>query len=256
MSDRNQQIKRQRFTVAVVSLIIGIIIGASVTLIIVHATAKNKIPETTDIPKPVPSSAEENNQKEENKEDESTTASMDIEFDVDSSYTNKYCVGVNRSKNVVTVYTGDKDGRFTVPVKAMLCSCGKPNGNDTPAGTFKTTDRVRWLSLVNDTYGQYTIRINSHIWFHSVPYFTKDPSKLEYEEYNKLGNNASLGCVRLNVEDAKWLYENLDFNTLVKVYDSENPGPLGKPKAITIDTNSANKGWDPTDPDPLNPWNN
>ena len=29
-----------------------------------------------------------------------------------------------------------------------------------------------------------------------------------------------------------------------------------KPKAIKIDVTSENKGWDPTDPDPENPWNN
>lgn len=199
-------------------------------------------------------------EKNDGKTDSPTkkTPTKAIEFETaDAAYAenHKYCVAINRQQNVVTVYEKDSDGKFTKPVKAMLCSCGKTGGDDTPAGTFKTTDKVRWLWLVNNTYGQYTIRINSHIWFHSVPYEAQDPSKLEYEEYNKLGQNASLGCVRLNVRDAKWLYDNLDWNTIVVVYDSEDPGPLGKPEGKKIDVNSANRGWDPTDPDASNPWN-
>lgn len=183
---------------------------------------------------------------------------MDIEFtDADEAYaqSHKYCVGVNRKKNVVTVYEKDENGKYTKPVKAFLCSCGKTGGSETPAGTFKTSDKVRWLSLVDDTYGQYTTRVDGHIWFHSVPYYDKDPSKLETEEFNKLGQNASLGCIRLAVKDVQWLYDNLDWQTIVIIYDSDNPGPLGKPEGIKIDLNSENKGWDPTDTDENNPWN-
>ena len=42
----------------------------------------------------------------------------------------------------------------------------------------------------------------------------------------------------------------------VEIYDSNEPGPLGKPESILIDVNSPFAGWDPTDPDPRNPWIN
>ena len=56
---------------------------------------------------------------------------------------------------------------------------------------------------------------------------------------------------------AKWIYENCDVNTTVILYDDESsPGPLGKPDTIKIPLDSPYKGWDPTDPDPANPWHN
>ncbi len=171
-----------------------------------------------------------------------------------NGYTGKYCVAVNRQMNVVTVYEKDDNGQFTKPVKAFACSCGK-EGNETPTGTFVTQDKYEWLTMVDRSEGQYTIRIKGAIWFHSVCYNTRDKGDLEYEEYNKLGSPASLGCVRLCVADAKWLFDNLTFNTVVTIYDSPLPGPLGKPKTTKIDVNDSRRGWDPTDPDPENPWN-
>lgn len=85
-------------------------------------------------------------------------------------------------------------------------------------------------------------------------YSAQDPSRLAYNSYNRLGQTASHGCVRLNVEDAKWIYDNCPVGTKVTIYDSKDPGPLGKPTPIRIDVNSPYRGWDPTDPDPRNPW--
>lgn len=37
--------------------------------------------------------------------------------------------------------------------------------------------------------------------------------------------------------------------------DAQNPGPLGLPGTLQIDPkNETLRGWDPTDPDPANPW--
>ena len=79
---------------------------------------------------------------------------------------------------------------------------------------------------------------------------------MEIGEYNKLGGPASLGCVRLCVADAAWIYYNIPWGTQVVVYyDYENPGPWGVPGAYKIpdDIPQVNQ-WDPTDPDPGNPW--
>ena len=64
--------------------------------------------------------------------------------------------------------------------------------------------------------------------FHSVPYEKKDKSTLEWWEYDKLGETASLGCIRLTVKDAKWIYDNCMKGTKVEFYSDENPGPLRK----------------------------
>ena len=160
-------------------------------------------------------------------------------------------IRVNRAANTVTVYGYDFNNTYSIAYKSFVCSAG----NDTPLGLFYTSDKVRWLSLVGGVYGQYTTRISGPFWFHSVPYFSANESDIEYLEYNKLGSLASLGCVRMTVADAKWLYDNCPYGTAVEIYDDAgNPGPLGKPAAQRIDVNSVKRGWDPTDPHPENPW--
>ena len=165
---------------------------------------------------------------------------------------NPYLIKVNRLQNIVTVYSKDESDKYTLPYKAMTCSVGKNNG--TPTGTFTTTDKYTWRLLVGGVYGQYATRITGSILFHSVPYFSQDKSDLEYEEYNKLGEAASLGCVRLSVIDAKWIYDNCPSGTTVIIYDSANTEPITPNEPIKIDTQSPNRGWDPTDPDKNNPW--
>lgn len=164
-----------------------------------------------------------------------------------------YVIYVNRASNCVTIMQKEADGTLT-PVKAMICSCGQA-GHATPQGTFQTSRYYEWRLMVDGSYGRYAIKFNRQIMFHSVPYTQPVPDALEWEEYNKLGENASLGCVRLSVEDAKWIYDHCKAGTTVIVYsDSEETGALGKPEAITIPEESPNRGWDPTDYDVNNPW--
>lgn len=164
-----------------------------------------------------------------------------------------YIIYVNRVLNCITVKQPDDAGTLT-PVKSMVCSCGREN-SETPEGTFYTSDYYEWRKMVDGTYGKYAVRFNGKILFHSVPYIDESPDTLEWEEYNKLGQNASLGCVRISVKDAKWIYDNCKPGTTVIVYsDSEQAGELGKPEAIQIDENSPFKMWDPTDTDRDNPW--
>lgn len=163
-----------------------------------------------------------------------------------------YLLKVNRTQNIVTVYVKDNKGKYTVPIKAMVCSVGL-NGK-TPTGTFTTSDKYTWRLLSGDVYGQYATRITGHILFHSVPYFTQNKGDLEYKEYNKLGQAASLGCVRLCVRDAKWIYDNCKSGTTVVIYDSLADEPISPPAPIKIDVKDSRRGWDPTDPDTANPW--
>ena len=133
----------------------------------------------------------------------------------------------------------------------MVCSCG----TYTPkSGTYKTTNKYVWRPLINNVYGHYATRIVKKILFHSVPYTSSSNDALEYWEYDKLGQTASEGCVRLTVRDAKWIYNNCPSGTMVEFYSSSNPGPLGKPSAQKISSNTECRNWDPTDPAAGNPW--
>ena len=178
-----------------------------------------------------------------------------------------YYIKVNKTCNVVTVYTKDSSGNYTVPYKAMLCSTGTYTPPTNKKEVYKKAIypkedwHRRWGTLQGHNghtyvYGQYASGIVDNILFHSVTYLEKDkPNTLEWEEFNKLGTSASAGCVRLCVRDVKWIYDNVPANTLVEFYEDSNPGPLGKPTLPKIPSDSPNRGWDPTDPDPNNPWN-
>ena len=166
--------------------------------------------------------------------------------------TSQYYIKINYTANVVTIYTKDGDGNYTVPVKALVCS----TGTATPtSGVYKMSNKYRWHLLNGGVYGQYCTRITGHILFHSVPYATNSPDSLKYTAYDKLGTKASAGCVRLTVQDAMWIYSNCASGTYVEFYSSSDPGPLGKPSARKISSNLDCRNWDPTDPDPRNPWN-
>lgn len=188
---------------------------------------------------------EDVSQKENTQEkDSQQSASDETEF--------PYYIKINRKQNCITIYTSDENGEYTVPYKAMICSTGLYNA--TPRGTFHLSTKYLWRELYGKVYGQYATRITGGVLFHSVPYYKKSKSALCAEKYNKLGQQASMGCVRLTVEDAKWIADNCPSGTTVEIYDDDDPGPLGKPEAAHIDTDSPNKGWDPTDPDVENPW--
>lgn len=163
-----------------------------------------------------------------------------------------YYIRINRRENCITVYTMDDAGAYTVPYKAMICSTGLYNA--TPRGVYQISTKYRWRELYGNVYGQYATRIYRGVLFHSVPYYKKSENTLCTEKYNKLGQQASMGCVRLTVEDAKWIVENCPEGTTVEIYESDDPGPLGKPSARYIDSNDPNRGWDPTDPAADNPW--
>lgn len=160
-------------------------------------------------------------------------------------------IHVNRKQNCVTVYTYDEDGNYTIPVRAMICSCGKDDSTIT--GEFYLYFKSEWQYLYNDVYGRYVSGIDGDFLFHSVPYKEFNFDTLETEEYNKLGTDASLGCVRLAVSDSKWIYDNCAVGTVIKIFDNDDVGPLGRPDAIKI--TDLKNGWDPTDYNSDNTYN-
>lgn len=157
-----------------------------------------------------------------------------------------YYIKINKKTNVVTVY----DKKSDVPVKAFICSAGRA----TPIGTFNLGGKFRWHLLDSEVYGQYCTRITGHVMFHSVWYYrNRDYASQSYRQYRRLGTLASHGCVRLTVIDAKWIYDNCASGTSVKIFNgTSKDDPLGKPIPPTVLNTS--RGWDPTDPNPDNPY--
>lgn len=151
-----------------------------------------------------------------------------------------WLVKVNRAANVVTVYKGD------VPVKAFLCSTGMNNA--TPLGTFRILDKLYMHELNGPTWGYYCSHITDDILFHSMPAPTTVRTEVPSYKFNMLGQQASQGCIRLAMGDAKWLYDTVPVGTTVVVYDDASyPGPLGKPQNIKMNE-TPTYYYDPTDP--------
>ena len=164
-----------------------------------------------------------------------------------------YFIKVNCLAQMVTIYEKDENGYYSRPIKVMICS----TGTSTPKGeTYKTTGfKERWLALYGEVYGQYCTQIVENILFHSVPYLEyENPGSLEYLEYDKLGTEASLGCVRLKVEDAKWIFDNCNEGTIVEFYEEKVLQSIEKPQIEKISNFESLRNWDPTDDKEENPW--
>lgn len=164
-----------------------------------------------------------------------------------------YYIKVNCSKQIVTVYVSDENGNYNIPVKSMICSTGISTPNK---GIYQISDKYEWAYLVGGVYGQYATRITGPILFHSVPYTKQSKSSLEYWEYDKLGQPVSKGCVRLTVEDAKWIFDNCKQGTKVEFCQEENSEKSVKQEKLLkiSEFDDELRNWDPTDPDMNNPW--
>ena len=173
----------------------------------------------------------------------------DAEYDQLLSAQYPYKLEVVRNQCTVLVYGLDKSGDYSILYHAFVCGPGQT----TPIGTFRTPFKAAWHPL-QGCWGQYCTQIAGNYLFHSSPYNSPNKNDLSYRLYNQLGTVCSHGCVRLTVADAKWIYDNCPLGTTVSIYNASSL-PVPKPSAPWLDISSPNRGWDPTDPDPANPWN-
>lgn len=103
-------------------------------------------------------------------------------------------------------------------VREMPASTGVAD-SPTPAGSFRLENRGEWF--FSEKYrqgGWYWVSFKD--WgvylFHSVP--TDREKRIIPEEATLLGVPASHGCVRLALEDARWVYETLPEGTRVEIH--------------------------------------
>ena len=164
----------------------------------------------------------------------------------DVKETTDYTIKVNLGTNCTTIY--NKKGKA---IKAMICS----PSSETPTGTFYIPVKYRWHEMIGNCYAQYCSRITTGILFHSVWYYKNgDKSTMSVSAYNVMGQKASHGCVRLLCKDAKWIYDHCAVGTKIVIFwGDKNDDPIKRPSFTPIRT-GAFTSWDPTDPDPKNPY--
>lgn len=134
-------------------------------------------------------------------------------------YSMPYHIDVDIANQIVTVYDAKDDSI----VRQMICSTGY--GNLTPRGTFYMAqpkypaERQEWYYFGEyEVYAKYASRIDGPFLFHSILY-KSTRSGPTWASVHALGSKASHGCVRLQVEDAKWVAENCMPGTRVDMFD-------------------------------------
>lgn len=114
-----------------------------------------------------------------------------------------YLINVNLDNQKTYVYKR-KNNNWNL-VRTCPCSTGIP-GEDTPCGSFYTQEKGNWFfSEKFQQGGKYWTQITGDILFHSVPFSKDKKTILDYT----LNKPASHGCIRLSVDDAKWIYSNI-----------------------------------------------
>ena len=162
-----------------------------------------------------------------------------------------YYVTVNHATETVMIYAQETPGGpYNIPVRAMVCSSARA-GYDNIEGTYPIRRGSRWGVLGNDgawVYGQYTCQISGNYLFHSCWYHENgNPDSLSVAQYNRLGQPASHGCIRLCVADARWIYENCAGTSNVYLFTSNEPAPFDRPQPQPAIQIRGDYGHDPTD---------
>lgn len=166
-----------------------------------------------------------------------------------------YRLLVNSKTNCATAYTYNSSGIYNVAVRSMVCSVGRDGL--TPEVTYTIGEKSEWKEKDGEYYQYYCAISNeaeeAETSVSSMPYSARDNSKLVTEEYNKLGVGSTQGDIRFSVDDAKWIYDNCEEGTILKV-DSGSRDALDRPVPVRVSENSKHAGWDPTDPASDNPF--
>ena len=165
----------------------------------------------------------------------------------------KYKVRVNKTKNVVIVYEKGDDGKYQKSVKVMSAIVGRDIRVNTE---YNIGDRWLWIKNQNGNYSKFVTQVSGNVVFESIAYKKKgDLSSLNYVEFDNLGNSIDGSFIKLQYADAQWIFDNLDYDTTVEFYESEDLNGVNVPEVKKISLENDKKNWDPTYTGSESPWN-
>lgn len=165
----------------------------------------------------------------------------------------KYKVRVNKTKNVVIVYEKGDDGKYQKSVKVMSAIVGRDIRVNTE---YNIGDRWLWIKNQNGNYSKFVTQVSGNVVFESIAYKKKgDLSSLNYVEFDNLGNSIDGSFIKLQYADAQWIFDNLDYDTIVEFYESEDLNGVNVPEVKKISLENDKKNWDPTYTGSESPWN-
>lgn len=165
----------------------------------------------------------------------------------------KYKVRVNKTKNVVIVYEKGDDGKYQKSVKVMSAIVGRDIRVNTE---YNIGDIWLWIKNQNGNYSKFVTQVSGNVVFESIAYKKKgDLSSLNYVEFDNLGNSIDGSFIKLQYADAQWIFDNLDYDTIVEFYESEDLNGVNVPEVKKISLENDKKNWDPTYTGSESPWN-
>ncbi|NLC81148.1 MAG: murein L,D-transpeptidase, partial [Lentisphaerae bacterium] len=125
-------------------------------------------------------------------------------------------VDVSDQRVYIFMWTG---AAYDTLTKTMVCSTGTEK-DPTTLGTFQAAGRMsEWYYFDEyDVYARWVFIIHGGEWFHSVLYHQQGGVPTG-GSVKKLGQRDSHGCIRLAVDEAKWIYENCSNGMTVIVQD-------------------------------------
>jgi len=142
--------------------------------------------------------------------DETDIYKQDDYQDIDFTNSEDFSIEVDLSLQRVYIFYEDN------LIREMICSGGTEE-NPTPLGEYATNEKIEYSFIPRfDVGAYYWVRFFGAYLFHSVP-FDIDGNMI-IEEKEKLGSPASHGCIRLKLDEAKWLYDNLPLGVKVQIY--------------------------------------
>ena len=123
-----------------------------------------------------------------------------------------YAILVDCSQHLVSVYQGYQN--HWTRIQRYSCGDGAAS-TPTKKGVFTVGIKEKYFG--NSSYRcWYATQFSGNYLFHSVLYYpASTPSRILD---GTLGRGVSHGCVRLALDNAKWIYDNIPRNTRVVVY--------------------------------------
>ena len=120
-----------------------------------------------------------------------------------------YLIMVDCYNNWVGIYEGSQGNWHRI--RYMRCSSGAPE-TPTIKGTFSVGAKGYVFGYGYSCY--YYTEIYGDYLFHSVIY---DQGTFNIQD-GRLGMSLSHGCVRLDINDAKWIWDNMPYGTTIHTY--------------------------------------
>ena len=125
----------------------------------------------------------------------------------------EYIILVDRAAHRVGIFRGSK-GNWQ-DVQYYQCCVGKPS-TPTVSGTFYVGSKGKYFDTGSRGRCWYYTQITGNYLFHSVIYDRQNTPKRIID--NSMDKAVSHGCVRLDIDHAKWIYDNIPRNTKVIIY--------------------------------------